>query len=156
METESIDYTLVEALNKNAEAAEKEATILTAIAKRTAEVAKAATDGDVDEAIKIIAEHDRDYSTHPLIATTQLHSNEIFLTTLVKNVFPEAENIETYTNGVAFSWRGYEADFRYAHILVLISKLQSALFPAIPTPSKALPKCFRTSITMSWRPTTRR
>lgn len=113
MGTENVDFALAEALNKNAEAAEKEAAILTAIAKRTTEVAKAVAEGDIDEAVNIIAEHDRDYNTHTLIATTQLRSNELFLTALVKNVFPEAENIETHTNSVTFSWRGYEADFCY-------------------------------------------
>lgn len=113
MGTENIDFALIEALNKNAEAAEKEAAILTAIAKRTTEVAKAVAEGDIDEAVNIIAEHDRDYNTHTLIATTQLRSNEPFLTALVKNIFPEAKNIETDTNRVAFSWRGYEANFLY-------------------------------------------
>lgn len=113
MGTENIDFALVEALNENAETAEKEAGIMAAIAKRTAELLEAATDGDMDRAAEIIAKHDRDYSMHALIATTCLRSNKLFLTALVENVFPEAENIDLPANGVAFSWRGYDAEFCY-------------------------------------------
>lgn len=113
MGTESINLALVEALNENAEAAEKEASILAGIAKRTTELVEAVTEGNMDRAVEIIAKHDRDYSMHALIATTCLRSNKLFLAALVENVFPEAENIEPHTNGVAFSWRGYDAKFCY-------------------------------------------